>query len=85
MNYTIAVMIEREKDDPLTLDIEKCGHKYIVHLRNEAHKTTSRTFYTLDEAYGVFEKLASWMIYGRYTEAERRRFLETGRLIEGGC
>lgn len=84
MNYTMATMTNGDMSDPLVLSMDKCGNKYTVWLSDGGHDFTRRTFYRLDEAYAVFEKIASWMIYGLYTSAEKRRFLATGKLTEGG-
>jgi len=78
VNYTIAVLTNGSRGDPLVLSMDKCGNKYTVSLSDGGHNTTRRTFYSLDEAYAVYEKLASWIVYGLYTDGEKRRFLEGG-------
>ena len=82
MNYTIISMTEHCKDDPMTLSIDKTGNKYDVWLSGgtDPRRYTHRTFDALTEAYKVFEKIASWMVFGYYSEADRRRYLETGTM-----
>lgn len=80
MIYTIAQTKEICKDNPLTLSIEKSGNRYVVELMNMAHETTRRSFDTLMDAYKVYEKIASWFVFGCYSEADRRSFLATGTM-----
>ena len=80
MIYTIAQTKEVCKDNPLTLSIEKSGNRYVVELMNTAHETTRRSFDTLMDAYKVYEKIASWFVFGCYSESDRRSFLATGTM-----
>lgn len=80
MIYTIAQTKEVCKDNPLTLSIEKSGNRYVVELMNMDHETTRRSFDTLMDAYKIYEKIASWFVFGCYSEADRRSFLATGTM-----
>lgn len=82
MNYTIATLTECCKDHPLTLDISSRGNKYLVYLSGgESGEYTSATFDSLTEAYKVFEKLSSWIIFGYYAEKDKRTYLATGLMV----
>ena len=80
MIYTIVQTKETCNDNPLTLSIEKHGNRYVVELMNMALETTRRSFDTLMDAYKVYEKIASWFVFGYYSEADRRSFLATGTM-----
>lgn len=83
MNYTIATLTEHCKDHPLTLDIifNSHGNKYLVYLSGgESGARTSATFDSLMEAYKVFEKLSSWIVFCYYSEEDKRKYLETGTM-----
>ena len=77
MNYTIATL-----ECPHTgaqLDFIKDGNGYVIHYSHE-EQHTSRKFSDINEAYKVFEKLSSWMIYGLYAHNDRREYLLTGTM-----
>ena len=74
MNYTIATMKCPNSGSQLTID--KSGNGYTVHY-SHAGEHTSRKFSDINEAYKVFEKLSSCMIYGLYAHNDRRQYLLT--------
>lgn len=79
MYYTIATLTENCTENPLKLSIDVHGNEYIVWLFNENGRT-KKYFKDLKDAYKVFEKLSSWIIFGYYSEKDRRQFLETGTM-----
>ena len=80
MHYTIVHMEECCKDLNMILDLEAEGNKYSVVYGSRIGPWSRRQFDSLPEAYKVFEKLASWMVFGLYSEKNRREFLETGTM-----
>lgn len=80
MIYTIATMQGHCTDRPLTLEIEAQGNKYSVSLYSKEGSTTRRVFDELTDAYKVFEKLSSWIVFGYYSEEDKRKYLETGTM-----
>lgn len=79
MIYTIAQL--EEAQGSLILNIDKNGNMYTVGLYNkETKEYTSQTFNSIAEAYKVFEKLSSWIIFSYYTEKAKRQFLATGTM-----
>ena len=79
MIYTIAVITECCKENPLTVEIGVKGNEYTVSLGREG-QYTSNTFKSMADAYKVFEKLSSWLVIGLYSESAKRHFLETGTM-----
>lgn len=77
MNYTIATLECPYSGAQLTID--KSGNGYAVHY-SHAGEHTSRKFSDINEAYKVFEKLSSWIIYGLYAHKYRREYLLTGTM-----
>ena len=74
MNYTIATL-----ESPATgvrLDLAKRGNGYVIHY-SLGGQLTSRMFDDINEAYKMFEKLSSWIIYGLYAHNDRRQYLLT--------
>lgn len=84
MNYSIAVLEECCKDDPLKLDISKSGNKYTVTLARPTetgeHEYATQTFDSLMDAYKVFEKLSSWIIFSLYSYENKKSYLLTGTM-----
>ena len=79
MIYTIAILDDVQGN--LKLIIDKSGNKYTVALYNkETSEQTAQTFDSILEAYKVFEKLSSWIVFSYYTEKEKRQFLTTGTM-----
>lgn len=79
MNYTIATL--EEAHGPLSLNIDHDGDRYTVGLYNRDTKEyTHKTFDSIQEAYKVFEKLSSWIVFSYYKETEKRKYLETGTM-----
>lgn len=77
MIYTIATLSCRDID--LTIDTK--GNKYTVGLYNkESKQYTHNDFDNLNDAYKVFEKLSSWLIYGLYSEESKRDYLLTNTM-----
>ena len=80
MIYTIAHMEECCKDEGnMNLELEVHGNKYCV-AYGKTGAWTRRKFDSLTEAYKVFEKLASWMVFSLYPEQYRRQYLTTGKM-----
>lgn len=73
MIYTIAVITECCKENPLTVEIGVKGNEYTVSLGREG-QYTSNTFKSMADAYKVFEKLSSWLVMGLYPESAKRHF-----------
>lgn len=84
MRYSIGHFTECCKNRDLEVWIYEEGDLYGVSLSTrfpESGRTvTRRTFESLQEAYKVFEKLVSWMVFEHYTEDQKRQFLETGTM-----
>lgn len=85
MYYTIASLESPHTGD--RLDINKNGNKYIVYLTHKDEDSgepyslhAHREFDDLNDAYKVFEKLSSWIIYGLYSEDDRRHYLQYGTM-----
>ena len=85
MYYTIASLESPHTGD--RLDINKNGNKYIVYLTHKDEDSgepyslhAHREFDSLNDAYKVFEKLSSWIIYGFYDFYHRREYLLTGTM-----
>ena len=80
MNYTLVTMEEVHGNDFIGIDAD--GNKYSVYLghKEEGMDTifSSRKFDTLLEAYAIYEKLASFFVFGLYSYKERKSFLLTG-------
>ena len=76
MNYTIAVL-----DNPfgnLKLDICVSGNKYTVGLWDkEKHESVTETFDSLQDAYEIFGKISSWIIFGLYKDEAKKQYLKT--------
>lgn len=52
--------------------INKVGSKYAVRAYNDKNgRSVSRTFDELMEAYKVFEKIVSWVVFGLYADNDR--------------
>nr|DAL59457.1 MAG TPA_asm: hypothetical protein [Bacteriophage sp.] len=61
--------------------INKVGSKYAVRAYNDKNgRSVSRTFDELMEAYKVFEKIVSWVVFGLYADKDRMDFIETGTM-----
>lgn len=82
MYYTIASLESPHTGD--TLEINKDGNKYVVYLTHKDEDGgepyslhAHRKFDELGDAYKVFEKLSSWIIYGFYDFYQRREYLLT--------
>ncbi len=83
MNYTMVTMQECCRDEPMHLSIVSEGNRYYVEMYREGDgdRTCHRRFFDeLKEAYMVYEKLASWMVFGFYRYEDRAAFLETGTM-----
>ena len=79
MIYTIAIL--EDVQGTLKLILDKAGNKYTITLYNKETKdSTHNTFDTLPDAYKVFEKLSSWIIFSYYSEAAKRQYLSTGTM-----
>lgn len=79
MCYLIATMEDIQGD--LILTIGRCGNKITIELYNkETEESTIRKFDNLTEAYKVFEKLSSWIVFSLYSEKSKRQFLSTGTM-----
>ncbi len=61
--------------------INKVGSKYAVRAYNDKNgRSVSRTFDELMEAYKVFEKIVSWVVFGLYADNDRMDFIENGTM-----
>lgn len=61
--------------------INKVGNKYAVRAYNDKNgRNVSRTFDELMEAYKVFEKIVSWVVFGMYANKDRMDFIEYGTM-----
>lgn len=85
MYYTIASLKSPHTGD--TLEINKAGNKFVVYLTQKIEDSgelcslhAHRKFDELNEAYKVFEKLSSWIIFGHYNFYQRREYLLTGTM-----
>lgn len=62
--------------------INKVGNKYAVRAYSDkTGRTVSRRFDELEEAYRVFEKIVSWIVFGMYTDKDRMDFIEKENLL----
>lgn len=79
MIYTIAILEEAQGN--LKLIFDKNGNQYTISLYNtETHDNSHKTFDNITDAYKVFEKLSSWIIFSYYSEKNKRQFLTTGTM-----
>lgn len=61
--------------------INKVGNKYTVRAYSHKNKEiVSRTFDDLMDAYKVFEKIVSWIVFGLYADKDRMDFIEKGTM-----
>lgn len=61
--------------------INKVGNKYAVRAYSDKDgRNVSRTFDDLMEAYKVFEKIVSWIVFGFYADKDRMDFIEKGTM-----
>lgn len=61
--------------------INKVGSKYAVRAYNDkTGRNVSRMFDELTEAYKVFEKIVSWVVFGLYADKDRMDFIENGTM-----
>lgn len=61
--------------------INKVGNKYAVRAHNDKNgRSVSRTFDELMEAYKVFEKIVSWVVFGMYSDNDRMDFILKGTM-----
>lgn len=61
--------------------INKVGSKYAVRAHNDKNgRNVSRTFDELMEAYKVFEKIVSWVVFGLYADNDRMDFILKGTM-----
>ena len=61
--------------------ISKVGNKYAVRAHNDKNgRSVSRTFDELMEAYKVFEKIVSWVVFGLYADNDRMDFIGKGTM-----
>ena len=61
--------------------INKVGNKYAVRAYSDKNgRSVSRTFDELMEAYKVFEKIVSWVVFGLYADKDRMDFIEKGTM-----
>lgn len=61
--------------------INKVGNKYEVRAHSDKNgRSVSRTFDDLMEAYKVFEKIVSWVVFGMYADKGRMDFIENGTM-----
>lgn len=57
--------------------INKVGNKYAVRAYSDkTGRDVSRRFDELTEAYKVFEKIVSWVVFGLYADKDRMDFIE---------
>ena len=77
MEYTIARMESRN----ISLSIDKIGNEYLVGLWDkEDHSSTTKRFGTIELAYKVFEKISSWLVFGYYSNEDKKTYLKTGTM-----
>lgn len=61
--------------------INKVGNKYAVRAYSDKDgRNVSRRFDELMEAYKVFEKIVSWVVFGLYADKDRMNFIEKGTM-----
>lgn len=61
--------------------INKVGNKYAVSAYSDKDgRNVSRRFDELTEAYKVFEKIVSWVVFGLYADKDRMDFIEKGTM-----
>lgn len=61
--------------------INKASNKYAVRAHNDKNgRSVSRTFDDLMDAYKVFEKIVSWVVFGLYADNDRMDFIENGTM-----
>lgn len=61
--------------------INKVGNKYAVRAYSDKDgRNVSRRFDELTEAYKVFEKIVSWVVFGLYADKDRMDFIENGTM-----
>lgn len=61
--------------------INKVGNKYAVRAHNDKNgRSVSRTFDDLMDAYKVFEKIVSWVVFGLHEDNDRMDFIEKGTM-----
>lgn len=62
--------------------INKVGNKYAVRAYSDkTGRSVSRRFDELEEAYRVFEKIVSWIVFSMYTDKDRMDFIEKENLL----
>ena len=61
--------------------INKVGNKYAVRAYNDKNgRSVSRRFDEPMDAYKVFEKIVSWIVFGLYADKDRMDFIEKGTM-----
>ena len=61
--------------------INKVGNKYAVRAYSDnTGRNVSRRFDELMDAYKVFEKIVSWVVFGLYADKDRMDFIENGTM-----
>lgn len=61
--------------------INTVGSKYAVRAYSDKNgRNVSRRFDELTEAYKVFEKIVSWVVFGLYADNDRMDFIEKGTM-----
>lgn len=79
MNFTIVDVddISREVHYGIVQD----GNKYLVVAHSDKNgRNVSRMFDDLMDAYKVFEKIVSWIVFGLYADNDRMDFIEKGTM-----
>lgn len=79
MDFEIAAIEDAARE--VRYSINKCGNKYDVRAHGDkSGRFASREFENLKEAYEVFEKIVSWVVFGMYANKDRMDFIENGTM-----
>lgn len=79
MDFMIASVDDISRE--VHYSINKVGNKYAVRAHSDKNgRNVSRRFDELTEAYKVFEKIVSWVVFGLYADNDRMDFIENGTM-----
>lgn len=84
MGFTITRIddISRNVNYSINYSINTDGEAYeVIAYSKKSGRSVSRRFDELEEAYRVFEKIVSWIVFGMYTDKDRMDFIEKENLL----
>ena len=79
MGFTITSIDDINRN--VNYSINTAGEAYeVIAYSKKSGRIVRRKFYDLMEAYNVFEKVVSWIVFGMYSDNDRMDFIENGTM-----